>query len=108
MSSPVAQSTSIGDPDTHRQYSSLFKRLRGRRLQVERSDSWVARRAAERRGSLEYGRPEARSMNTKVAINGLGHDLVKIMSRYDNEWGYLNQMVHEPVSITARSSRDET
>lgn len=47
-------------------------------------------------------------MNTKVAINGLGHDLVKIMSRYDNEWGYLNQMVHEPVSITARSSRDET
>jgi hypothetical protein len=35
MSLPVAPSTSIGDPDTQRQYSSLFKRLRGRRLQVQ-------------------------------------------------------------------------
>lgn len=35
VSLPVALSTSIGDPDTHRQYSSLFKRLRGRRLQVQ-------------------------------------------------------------------------
>lgn len=31
-------------------------------------------------------------------------DLVKIMSWYDNEWGYANQMVREAVSMTARSS----
>jgi glyceraldehyde 3-phosphate dehydrogenase len=34
---------------------------------------------------------------TKV-IDG---DLVKIMSWYDNEWGYANQMVREAVSMTA-------
>lgn len=28
----LASSASVGDPDTHRQYSSLFKRVRGRRL----------------------------------------------------------------------------
>ena len=28
-------------------------------------------------------------------------DLVKVMSWYDNEWGYANQMVREAVSITA-------
>jgi hypothetical protein len=33
--SSVVQSTSIGDPDTHRQYSSLIKSLRGRRLQAQ-------------------------------------------------------------------------
>jgi glyceraldehyde 3-phosphate dehydrogenase len=32
---------------------------------------------------------------TKV-IDG---DLVKIMSWYDNEWGYANQMVREAVAI---------
>jgi glyceraldehyde 3-phosphate dehydrogenase len=31
-------------------------------------------------------------------------DLVKIMSWYDNEWGYANQMVREAVSMTVRSS----
>lgn len=31
-------------------------------------------------------------------------DLVKVMSWYDNEWGYANQMVREAVSMTARSS----
>ena len=30
----VAPSASIGDSDTHRRYSSLFKGLRGRRLQA--------------------------------------------------------------------------
>ena len=35
---------------------------------------------------------------TKV-IDG---DLVKIMSWYDNEWGYANQMVREAVSLTYR------
>jgi glyceraldehyde 3-phosphate dehydrogenase len=33
---------------------------------------------------------------TKV-IDG---DLVKVMSWYDNEWGYANQMVREAVSMT--------
>jgi len=27
-------------------------------------------------------------------------DLVKIMSWYDNEWGYANQMVREAVSVS--------
>jgi glyceraldehyde 3-phosphate dehydrogenase len=27
-------------------------------------------------------------------------DLVKVMSWYDNEWGYANQMVREAVSVT--------
>ncbi|HSE21446.1 MAG TPA: hypothetical protein VLB68_07290 [Pyrinomonadaceae bacterium] len=35
---------------------------------------------------------------TKV-IDG---DLVKVMSWYDNEWGYANQMVREAVSISIR------
>ena len=35
---------------------------------------------------------------TKV-IDG---DLLKVMSWYDNEWGYANQMVREAVSMTAR------
>jgi glyceraldehyde 3-phosphate dehydrogenase len=30
----------------------------------------------------------------------IGGDLVKVMSWYDNEWGYANQMVREAVSIT--------
>jgi glyceraldehyde 3-phosphate dehydrogenase len=34
---------------------------------------------------------------TKV-IDG---DLLKIMSWYDNEWGYANQMVRQAVSMTA-------
>ncbi len=29
-------------------------------------------------------------------------DLLKVMSWYDNEWGYANQMVREAVSITSR------
>ena len=29
-------------------------------------------------------------------------DLVKIMSWYDNEWGYANQMIREAVRITSR------
>jgi glyceraldehyde 3-phosphate dehydrogenase len=29
----------------------------------------------------------------------VGGDLVKVMSWYDNEWGYTNQMVREAVSI---------
>jgi glyceraldehyde 3-phosphate dehydrogenase len=28
-------------------------------------------------------------------------DLVKLMSRYDNEWGYSNQMVREALRIAA-------
>jgi glyceraldehyde 3-phosphate dehydrogenase len=36
---------------------------------------------------------------TKV-IDG---DLVKVMSWYDNEWGYANQMIREAVAITGRS-----
>jgi glyceraldehyde 3-phosphate dehydrogenase len=34
---------------------------------------------------------------TKV-IDG---DLLKVMSWYDNEWGYANQMVRQAVSMTA-------
>ena len=29
-------------------------------------------------------------------------DLVKVMSWYDNEWGYANQLVREAVSLTAQ------
>jgi glyceraldehyde 3-phosphate dehydrogenase (phosphorylating) len=32
-------------------------------------------------------------------------DLVKVMSWYDNEWGYANQMVREAVSVTTRQRR---
>ena len=28
-------------------------------------------------------------------------DLLKIMSWYDNEWGYANQMVRQAVAMTA-------
>jgi len=31
-------------------------------------------------------------------------DLVKVMSWYDNEWGYANQMLREAVSVTGRVS----
>jgi glyceraldehyde 3-phosphate dehydrogenase len=34
----------------------------------------------------------------------IGGDLLKIMSWYDNEWGYANQMVREAVAITAPKS----
>jgi glyceraldehyde 3-phosphate dehydrogenase len=30
----------------------------------------------------------------------VGGDLVKVMSWYDNEWGYANQMLREAVSAT--------
>ena len=32
-------------------------------------------------------------------------DLVKIMSWYDNEWGYANQMVREAVSMSLARQR---
>ena len=38
---------------------------------------------------------------TKV-IDG---DLVKVMSWYDNEWGYANQMVREAISLAASADR---
>jgi glyceraldehyde 3-phosphate dehydrogenase len=41
----------------------------------------------------------------------IGGDLVKMMSWYDNEWGYANQLVREARSLTgsvARSSRGES
>jgi glyceraldehyde 3-phosphate dehydrogenase len=28
-------------------------------------------------------------------------DLVKVMSWYDNEWGYANQMIREALAVTA-------
>jgi len=31
----------------------------------------------------------------------IGGNLVKVLSWYDNEWGYANQMLREAVSITA-------
>jgi hypothetical protein len=31
-------------------------------------------------------------------------DLVKVMSCYDNEWGYANQMLREAVSVSERLS----
>jgi glyceraldehyde 3-phosphate dehydrogenase len=34
-------------------------------------------------------------------------DLVKIMSWYDNEWGYANQMVREALSATGNLRRQE-
>jgi glyceraldehyde 3-phosphate dehydrogenase len=30
-------------------------------------------------------------------------DLVKVMSWYDNEWGYANQMLREAVAVTGRA-----
>ena len=41
----------------------------------------------------------------------VGGDLVKVMSWYDNEWGYANQLVREAVSFTrggGRPPRDES
>ena len=35
----------------------------------------------------------------------VGGDLVKIMSWYDNEWGYANQMVREALSVTSAETR---
>ena len=32
----------------------------------------------------------------------VGGDLVKVMSWYDNEWGYASQMVREAVEMTKR------
>ena len=32
-------------------------------------------------------------------------DLVKVMSWYDNEWGYANQMVREALSLTGGVAR---
>ena len=32
-------------------------------------------------------------------------DLVKIMSWYDNEWGYANQMVRSALEVTGAFSR---
>ena len=29
-------------------------------------------------------------------------DLLKVMSWYDNEWGYANQMIREALSLTRR------
>lgn len=37
-------------------------------------------------------------LDLTMVIDG---DLVKVMSWYDNEWGYANQMVREAVSVTA-------
>jgi glyceraldehyde 3-phosphate dehydrogenase len=33
-------------------------------------------------------------------------DLVKVMSWYDNEWGYANQMVREAVALTGPEGLD--
>ena len=35
----------------------------------------------------------------------VGGDLVKVMSWYDNEWGYANQMVREALSLAQRVAR---
>jgi len=35
----------------------------------------------------------------------VGGDLIKIMSWYDNEWGYANQMVREALSLTGSAPR---
>jgi glyceraldehyde 3-phosphate dehydrogenase len=35
----------------------------------------------------------------------VGGDLVKVMSWYDNEWGYANQLVREAVSVTRGGGR---
>jgi glyceraldehyde 3-phosphate dehydrogenase len=32
----------------------------------------------------------------------IGGNLVKVMSWYDNEWGYANQMLREAVSMSGR------
>jgi glyceraldehyde 3-phosphate dehydrogenase len=32
-------------------------------------------------------------------------DLVKVMSWYDNEWGYANQMLREALSVTQTVAR---
>ena len=50
-------------------------------------------------------------MIIRVDINGLGRigrailklgDLVKIMSWYDNEWGYANQVIREALALAGR------
>jgi glyceraldehyde 3-phosphate dehydrogenase len=35
-------------------------------------------------------------------------DLVKVMSWYDNEWGYANQMLREAVSVSRRVDAPST
>ena len=55
-------------------------------------------RSFRRTSSAIRARPIVDLELTKV-IDG---DLVKVMSWYDNEWGYANQMVREALS-TARS-----
>ena len=46
------------------------------------------------------GDPRASVIDLELTMV-IGGDLVKVMSWYDNEWGYANQMVREAVSATA-------
>jgi len=61
------------------------------------------------KGILEYAQDEIVSsdiiMNTHASIfdpsmtQVVDGDLVKVMSWYDNEWGYTNQMIREVIRL---------
>jgi glyceraldehyde-3-phosphate dehydrogenase/erythrose-4-phosphate dehydrogenase len=44
-------------------------------------------------------RPSVVDLELTKVVDG---DLVKVMSSYDNEWGFANQMVREALSVTSK------
>jgi glyceraldehyde 3-phosphate dehydrogenase len=89
--------------------------LTSRRTSVEEVNRTLTEEAATPRYSAVFGvtrdplvssdiigdsRASVADLELTKVVDG---DLVKVMSWYDNEWGYANQMVREAVSMTTRN-----